>query len=92
MVLLLSCSLSTVFWLPTASNPASPSLIPVFQYDQGRYEIRRRENRCLLSFPEMTPEFEGNYECKITVGDAVTSCTLKCEGRKKREKKAKKPS
>lgn len=52
-----------------------------FQYDQGKTEIRRRENRCILSFPEMSKEYEGHYECKITVGEAVTSCDLKCQGK-----------
>jgi len=55
--------------------------ILLFQYEGGKTEIRRRENRCILSFPSMLKEYEGHYECKITVGDAVTECDLKCEGK-----------
>ncbi|KAH3877136.1 hypothetical protein DPMN_000993, partial [Dreissena polymorpha] len=49
------------------------------EYDQGKTEIRRRENRCLLSFPVMSKEYEGHYECKITIGDSVTMCDLTCD-------------
>ncbi|XP_052800015.1 twitchin-like isoform X4 [Mya arenaria] len=49
------------------------------EYEQGKTEIRRRENRCILSFPEMSKDYEGFYECKITIGEAVTTCNLKCD-------------
>ena len=53
----------------------------LLQYEAGVTEIRRRENRCILSFPNMKKELAGHYECKITQGDAVTECDLTCDGK-----------
>ena len=52
----------------------------IFQYLAGKYEIKRRENRCILGIVDCENSDEAKYECKVTVGDAVTTCTLKCEG------------
>ncbi|XP_041366543.1 twitchin-like isoform X3 [Gigantopelta aegis] len=47
------------------------------EYTPGKYEIQRRENRCILRILNAAPEDEGEYMCKC--GDAVTACDVYCE-------------
>nr|KAG5709145.1 hypothetical protein BaRGS_028601 [Batillaria attramentaria] len=44
------------------------------QYTPGKYEIQRRENRCILRVVNAQPEDEAEYTCKC--GDATTSADL----------------
>ncbi|CAL1540886.1 unnamed protein product, partial [Lymnaea stagnalis] len=43
----------------------------VIEYTPGKYEIQRRENRCILKIVNATPEDEGVYSCQC--GNAKTS-------------------
>ncbi|XP_071104533.1 twitchin-like isoform X3 [Haliotis cracherodii] len=47
------------------------------EYTPGIYEIQRRENRCILKFPDAQSDLEGEYTCRC--GDAITSCDLYVE-------------
>ncbi|XP_055900297.1 twitchin-like isoform X6 [Biomphalaria glabrata] len=43
----------------------------VIEYTPGKFEIQRRENRCIFKIVDATPEDEGTYTCQC--GDAKTS-------------------
>lgn len=49
-----------------------------FQYQTGKYEISRRENRCVLRIKDASPDDEAEYACQVE-GD-TTSCQVKVEG------------
>ena len=49
------------------------------QYTPKKYEISRRENRCILKIKDATPDDEAEYKCEVD-GD-VTACQLKVDGK-----------
>jgi hypothetical protein len=49
------------------------------QYQTGKYEISRRENRCVLRIKDASPDDEAEYACEVD-GD-TTTCAVKVEGK-----------
>ncbi|XP_071120619.1 twitchin-like isoform X18 [Mytilus edulis] len=45
------------------------------EYQSGKMEIQRRENRCILRIKDCQPDDEAEYTC--TCGDAKTTCQFK---------------
>ena len=54
------------------------SLLSFFQYTPGKFEISRRENRCILKIKNAKPDDASEYSCEVE-GDTTTT-TLKVEG------------
>lgn len=46
----------------------------LFQYTPGKFEIQRRENRCILRIVNAQPDDEAEYSCKC--GTASTAADV----------------
>ena len=53
--------------------------IEFWQFIPGKYEMQRRENRCILKIKNAGPGDEAEYSC--VVGNASTHCDLYVEGK-----------